>query len=97
MFLYFNIRTPAEPLTFSANLISLIFGKINREQGMNKGNVVRNFNWIDRELLEEDPNVFSMAIYLTDTKEADDLRRILGYASQPRPETWELLIDSYLS
>ena len=64
---------------------------------MIKGNIVRVFNWIDKELLEEDPEVFRMSIYLTNTKEADDVRRILGNASQPRLETWKFLIDSYLS
>ena len=64
---------------------------------MIKGSMVRGFNWIDEELFEKDPDLLSMSIYLSDTKESDDLRRILGYASQPRLETWKLLIESHLS
>ena len=58
--------------------------------------IVRGFNWVNEDLLEENPKVVGMSLYLNDTKEVDDLRRLLGQASQPRLDTWELLIDTHL-
>ena len=58
--------------------------------------LVREFNWVNEDLLEENPKVVGMSLYLNDTKEVDDLRRLLGQASQPRLDTWELLIDTHL-
>ena len=58
--------------------------------------IVREFNWVNEDLLEENPKVVGMSLYLNDTKEVDDLRRLLGQASQPRLDTWELLIDTHL-
>ena len=58
--------------------------------------VVRGFNWVNEDLLEENPKVVGMSLYLNDTKEVDELRRLLGQASQPRLDIWELLIDTHL-
>ena len=58
--------------------------------------IVRGFNWVNEDLLEENPKVVGMSLYLNDTKEVDDLRRLLGQASQPRLDIWELLIDTHL-
>ena len=58
--------------------------------------IVRGFNWVNEDLLEENPKVVGMSIYLNDTKEVDDMRRLLGQGSQPRLDTWELLIDTHL-
>ena len=58
--------------------------------------IVRGFNWVNEELLEENPKVVGMSLYLNDTKEVDELRRLLGQASQPRLDIWELLIDTHL-
>ena len=60
-------------------------------------NIVKEFNWVNEELLKENPKVLGMSLYLNDTKEVDDVRRLLGQASHPRLDTWELLIDTYLS
>ena len=60
-------------------------------------NIVKEFNWLNEELLKENPKVLEMSVYLNDTKEVDDVRRLLGQASHPRLDTWELLIDTYLS
>ena len=58
--------------------------------------IVRGFNWVNEDLIEENPKVVGMSLYLNDTKEVDDLRRLLGQASQPRLDIWELLIDTHL-
>ena len=58
--------------------------------------IVRGFNWVNEDLLEENPKVVGMSIYLNDTKEVDDMRRLLGQASLPRLDTWMLLIDTHL-
>ena len=59
--------------------------------------IVREFNWFNEDLLKENPKVLEMSVYLNDTKEVDDVRRLLGQASQPRLDTWEFLINTYLS
>ena len=59
--------------------------------------IVRKFNWVNEGLLKDNPKVLGMSLFLADTKEVDDVRRLLGQASQPRLDTWELLIDTYLS
>ena len=58
--------------------------------------IVRGFNWVNEDLLEENPKVVGMSLYLNDTKEVDDMRRLLGQSSQPRLDIWELLIDTHL-
>jgi len=58
--------------------------------------IVRGFNWVNEDLLEENPKVVGMSLYLNDTKEVDELRRLLGQASHPRLDIWELLIDTHL-
>ena len=45
--------------------------------------IVREFNWFNEDLLKENPKVLEMSLYLNDTKEVDDVRRLLGQASQP--------------
>ena len=60
-------------------------------------NIVKEFNWVNEELLKENPKVLGMSLYLNDTKEVDDVRRLLGQSSQPRLDTWEFLINTYLS
>jgi len=64
---------------------------------MIESKLVREFNWVNEDLLEENPKVVGMSLYLNDTKEVDYIRRILGLTSQPRLDVWELLIDTYLS
>ena len=64
---------------------------------MREHKIVRNFNWVNEELLKDNPSVLGLSLFLADTKEVDDVRRLLGQASQPRLDTWELLIDTYLS
>ena len=59
--------------------------------------IFEEFNWVNEDLLKDNPKVLGMSLYLIDTKEVDDLRIFLGQASQPRLDTWELLIDTYLS
>ena len=59
--------------------------------------IFEEFNWVNEDLLKDNPKVLGMSLYLIDTKEVDDVRRLLGQASQPRLDTWELLIDTYLS
>ena len=59
--------------------------------------IFEEFNWVNEDLLKDNPKVLGMSLFLADTKEVDDLRRLLGQASQPRLDTWELLIDTYLS
>ena len=93
----FTSQTPAEPLILTANRLSSGYCKFNREQRMIEDNIVREFNWVDKDLLKDDQKVLGMSLYLTDTKEVDDLRRLLGRGSRPRLETWEFLIDKYLS
>ena len=58
--------------------------------------IVRGFNWVNEDLLEKNPKVIGMSLYLNDTKEVDELRRLLGQASQPRLDVWKLLIDTHL-
>ena len=60
-------------------------------------NIVKEFNWVNEELLKENPKVLGMSLYLNDTKEVDDVRRLLGQSSQPRLDTWEFLINTHLS
>ena len=64
---------------------------------MREHKIVRKFNWVNEDLLKDNPSVLGMSLFLADTKEVDDVRRLLGQASQPRLDTWELIIDSYLS
>ena len=59
--------------------------------------IFSEFNWVNEDLLKDNPKVLGMSLYLMDTKEVDDVRRLLGQASHPRLDTWELLIDAYLS
>ena len=59
--------------------------------------IFAEFNWVNEELLKDNPRVLGLSLFLADTKEVDDVRRLLGQASQPRLDTWELLIDTYLS
>jgi len=59
--------------------------------------IFSEFNWVNEDLLKDNPKVLGMSLYLIDTKEVDDVRRLLGQASHPRLDTWELLIDTYLS
>ena len=64
---------------------------------MSENKIVRKFNWVNEDLLKDNPRVLGMSLFLADTKEVDDVRRLLGQASHPRLDTWELLIDAYLS
>ena len=64
---------------------------------MREHKIVRKFNWVNEDLLKDNPSVLGMSLFLADTKEVDDVRRLLGQATQPRLDTWELLIDTYLS
>jgi len=64
---------------------------------MSEHKIVRKFNWVNEDLLKDNPRVLGLYLFLADTKEVDDVRRLLGQASQPRLDTWELLIDTYLS
>ena len=64
---------------------------------MREHKIVRKFNWVNEDLLKDNPSVLGLSLFLADTKEVDDVRRLLGQASQPRLDTWELLIDTYLS
>ena len=59
--------------------------------------IFEEFNWVNEDLLKDNPRVLGLSLFLADTKEVDDVRRLLGQASQPRLDTWELLIDTYLS
>ena len=59
--------------------------------------IFSEFSWVNEDLLKDNPKVLGMSLYLMDTKEVDDVRRLLGQASHPRLDTWELLIDAYLS
>ena len=63
---------------------------------MSEHKIMRGFTWVNEDLLEENPKVVGMSLYLNDTKEVDELRRLLGQASQPRLDIWELLIDTHL-
>ena len=64
---------------------------------MKEHKIVRKFNWVNEDLLKDNPRVLGLSLFLADTKEEDEVRRLLGQASQPRLDTWELLIDTYLS
>jgi len=64
---------------------------------MSEHKIVRKFNWVNEDLLKDNPRVLGLSLFLADTKEEDEVRRLLGQASQPRLDTWELLIDTYLS
>ena len=64
---------------------------------MGEHKIVRKFNWVNEDLLKDNPRVLGLSLFLADAKEVDDVRRLLGQASQPRLDTWELLIDTYLS
>ena len=64
---------------------------------MSEHKIVRKFNWVNKDLLKDNPRVLGLSLFLADTKEVDDVRRLLGQASQPRLNTWELLIETYLS
>ncbi len=64
---------------------------------MSEHKIVRKFNWVNEDLLKDNPRVLGLSLFLADAKEDDDVRRLLGQASQPRLDTWELLIDTYLS
>ena len=63
---------------------------------MKEHKIVRKFNWVNEDLLKDNPRVLGLSLFLAGTKEVDDVRRLLGQASQPRLDTWELLIDTYL-
>ena len=63
---------------------------------MREHKIVRKFNWVNDDLLKDNPRVLGLSLFLADTKEVDDVRRLLGQASQPRLDTWELLINTYL-
>ena len=64
---------------------------------MSEHKIVRKFNWVNEDLLKDNPSILGLSLFLADTKEVDDVRRLLGQATQPRLDTWELLIDTYLS
>ena len=64
---------------------------------MSEHKIVRKFNWVNEDLLKDNPSVLGLSLFLANTKEVDDVRRLLGQATQPRLDTWELLIDTYLS
>ena len=64
---------------------------------MSEHKIVRKFNWVNEDLLKDNPRVLGLSLFLADTKEEDEVRWLLGQASQPRLDTWELLIDTYLS
>jgi len=64
---------------------------------MREHKIVRKFNWVNEDLFKDNPRVLGLSLFLADTKEEDEVRRLLGQASQPRLDTWELLIDTYLS
>ena len=64
---------------------------------MKEHKIVRKFNWVNEDLFKDNPRVLGLSLFLADTKEVDDVRRLLGQATQPRLDTWELLIDTYLS
>jgi len=64
---------------------------------MGEHKIVRKFSWVNEDLLKDNPSVLGMSLFLADTKEVDDVRRLLGQASQPRLDAWELIIDTYLS
>ena len=64
---------------------------------MSEHKIVRKFNWVNEDLLKDNPKVLGMSLYLMDTKEVDDVRRLLGQSSQPRLDTWEFLINTHLS
>ena len=64
---------------------------------MREHKIVRKFNWVNKDLLKDNPRVLGLSLFLANTKEVDDVRRLLGQATQPRLDTWELLIDTYLS
>jgi hypothetical protein len=64
---------------------------------MKEHKIVRKFNWVNEDLFKDNPRVLGLSLFLADTKEEDEVRRLLGQASQPRLDTWELLIDTYLS
>ena len=59
--------------------------------------IFEEFNWVNEDLLKDNPKVLGMSLYLIDTKEVDDVRRLLGQSSQPRLDTWEFLINTHLS
>jgi len=63
---------------------------------MGEDKILREFNWVNEDLLKDNPKVLGMSQFLTDTKEVDDVRRLLGQVSQPRLDTWEFLIDTHL-
>jgi len=96
MTFYFIYQTPVGPLPILVNWLSSGYQKFNQEPSMIEPKIVRGFNWVNEDLLEENPKVVGMSLYLNDTKEVDELRRLLGQASQPRLDTWELLIDTHL-
>ena len=58
--------------------------------------IFEEFNWVNEDLLKDNPKVLGMSLYLMDTKEVDDVRRLLGQSSHPRLDIWELLIDTHL-
>jgi len=64
---------------------------------MKEHKIVRKFNWVNEDLFKDNPRVLGLSLFLADTKEEDEVRRLLGQASQPRLDTWEFLIDTYLS
>ena len=49
------------------------------------------------DVLKEYALVLGLSLFVGDTNEVDVVSRLLWQASQPRLDTWELLIDTYLS
>ena len=57
---------------------------------------VREFNWINEDLLTDYSEILEMSLYLTDTREVDIVRGLLGQTSFPRFDTWKYLINKHL-
>ena len=52
---------------------------------------VREFNWINEDLWADYSEILEMSLFITDTREVDIVRELLGQASLPRFDTWEYL------
>jgi hypothetical protein len=52
---------------------------------------VREFNWINEDLLADYSEILEMSLFITDTREVDIVRELLGRASLPRFDTWGYL------
>mgnify|MGYP000331935909 FL=1 len=55
---------------------------------MGEHKIVRKFNWVNEDLLKDNPSVLGMSLFLADTKEVDDVSSLLGQASQPQLDAW---------